>query len=172
MEALSIFTYLISGALLLVASYIIYRRYNSGKVVCIIFNKKRAIYRKAVRPTLEGILNIGEGSYYFTEAQVFYTHHFLLREATPALIFEEGSPDPIVLYEHTQDSIISSAELSKIMNDRTVGEFVAAQSGVNVQRLWMTVVVMGVVTMLVVLISSYFTLDALGVFPDLSEVRR
>ncbi len=152
--------FVLSGVGLTTLLYLLYRRLVRGKIICYIYNKNRVIYRKAIRPDEIGLLSVNGRAYYYQESQVMTTQGFLLREPTPALVFEEGKPNPINLFEQTVNPLgeddISSNELSRILNDATVRDFVQAQSKVSLTELKYLIIGVGLVLLVTMIGVGYW----------------
>jgi len=152
--------FLLSGMGLISLLYYGYRRFVRGKIILYIYNKNRIVYRKAVRPDSLGMLNVNGHSYYYKETEVLTTPGFLLKEPTPALVFEESKPNPVNLWQKRPHPLgeedISSSELSQILSDGTVRDFVQAQSKINLTQVTGIVVVVGVILLVAIIGVGYW----------------
>jgi hypothetical protein len=147
---------------MLAGIYYLYRRWTKDRIVLYIFAKNRKLYKKAVRPTEDnGILHVGGRAYHYKEDKILHTTSFLLKELSPCLVYAEGRPDPIDLYARTPNSIVDSSELSDILGDNTVSQFVSAQSGIDPKQILQGVVAVGVISVVTVAGATWMILQRL-----------
>lgn len=150
----------LAGVGLMSLVYVAYRHFVRGKIICYIYNKNRFIYKKAARPDELGLLHVKGRAYYYRENEVLTTKGFLLSEPFPALIFEEGRPNPVNLWQKRANPLgaedVSSMELSKILNDGTVRDFVEAQSKISLQQVTGIIVVTGLILLAAVVGTGYW----------------
>ena len=116
--------------------YVLFRKWTTGRILVFIYTKERQLKRYAVRPDSQNKLQVGGRAYLFKQDHVFTTRAFFLRETFPALIFDEGRPSPVDMYTRSPGGGVSSAELSEILGDQTVRDFVSAtRNGPSAQAL-------------------------------------
>ena len=149
------------GIGLAAVAYYFYRRWTRGRIVLFIFSKNRGFYRKTARP--EGnILNVGGKAYLYKEDRVLLTNSFLLKEAVPCLLYAEGRVSPIDLFSKTPNDGITDSELSDIMNDGTIKDFVSAQGQVQPKQIRDLMLVMGLVLVVAIGGSAYVLLGKIA----------
>ena len=154
----------LGGVGLTIAFWFFYRQKTRGKVICYFFNKSRRFYRKALSPTSIGVLEYNGKAFSYDEAHIVYTPAFLFREPFPSLIFNEDKPNPLSLnfFEadivpmESPDGEISTSELSKILNDGTVRDFVNAQSKINLSQVTGVIVAASAIIICVVVGVGYW----------------
>ena len=146
----------LAGMAVTVGFYLWYRFYYSGRVILILFNQKRELKRRSAKPTSRGELTIPEGTYMLEEAKVFHTKAHFFREMTPSLIYQENNPHQIDIFSITNTAAYSAQELSRIMNDKTVEDYVNATRGVNPKQLMYTTLAIGGVILLVLVVFGYY----------------
>lgn len=145
-SVLGVFLYLVLAWLALIGLYLAYRSYSSKRIICYFFNRQRRLYQKKVKPGDDDLLHVGGKTYHYNEKNIFYTNGFLLKEPAPALLFEESKPDSLSLFTKVPDSVFSSTELSEVLNDKTVTEFVRAQAGISPKQIITAVITMGIIS--------------------------
>lgn len=149
-----------SGIGLMTLVYLAYRHFVRGKIICYIYNKNRFIYKKAARPDELGLLHVEKKTYYYRENEVLTTKGFLLSEPFPALVFEEGRPNPVNLWQKRAAPLgaedLSSMELSKILNDGTVRDFVEAQSRISLSQVTGIIVVTSLILLAAIVGTGYW----------------
>ena len=152
------------GVLFLV--YLVYRRWTKGKIICYFYTPDRSLFRKSIRPDPDlHILEHSKRAYIYRQDRVLMTPGFLLKEPTPALFFDLGEVHPIDLFGKTPkrgDDGVSSAELSSILNDGTVKDFISAQGKHTVGQVLYTQVIGFGLIILAVGIGAYYILGRLG----------
>ncbi len=184
---------LLAGLGMAFLTYLAYRRFTKGKIICYFYTKNRWIYRKPIRPDPQNILHHKGRAYVYREELVIMTPGFLLREPTPSLVFEEDEVQPTSLEipaSFDEDSLkmtvadfikkkvepqslhqktptrrkdsVSSVELSEILNDKTVEQFVAAQGKVSVGTLLMSQVIGFGLVLLALGIGAYYIVGLIG----------
>lgn len=142
-------------------AYYFYRRWTRGRVVLFIFSKNRNFYRKTARPDGSNVLAVKGKAYLYKEDRVLLTTSFLLKESSPCLVYAEGRPSPVDLFSRTPQDGITDSELSDIMNDDTIKDFVSAQGTVQPKQIRDLVLATGAVLVASVGVSSYLILSRL-----------
>ena len=148
----------ILGALIAAATYFFYQKYLSGKVVVQIHTKDRVVYRKLVKPGPLGELHLDGNTYVYNENAISYTPTGLLRQLKPFLEYHQDNPAPIDVYNKSKRTGVSSAELSDMMNDQTVKDFVSAQSSIQPKQIITAVIAMGLAVIATIGVSTYYTM--------------
>lgn len=143
-------------------AYFLYRRWTRSRVVLFIFSKNRHLYRRTARPDKSNVLKVGAKSYIYSEDRVLLTSSGFLRESSPCLVYAEGRPSAVNLFGRTPQDGITDSELSDIMNDDTIRDFVSAQG--NVQPRQIRDLVLGTAILLAVAVggSAYLILNKLA----------
>ncbi len=142
--------------------YYFYRRWTRGRVVLYIFAKNRKLYKKTARPTGNNILKVGKKSYLYKEGMVLLTSSFFLKESSPCLVYAEGRVSPIDLFSRTPPDSITDSELSDIMNDATIRDFVSAQGAIQPKQIRDLVVGTAIVLAAAIGVSGYLILGKLS----------
>ncbi|KKL98104.1 hypothetical protein LCGC14_1827750 [marine sediment metagenome] len=125
-----------------------------------IFNNEKAIYRKFIRPDTQGILQVNGRAYNYKPDAILHTRHTLLAEMVPALIYEQETPDPLDVFARVPSadgvSVTSSSQYSKILDDRTVSEFVAAQSSISPRQIMYSIYLSALMVAVVVVVATFY----------------
>ena len=151
---MSVFLYLLVGWIFLIGLYFVYRNWTTKRVICFVFNQQRSLYKQAVKPDIDGLLHIKGRTYHYNHQMVFYTNGFLLKEPAPALLFAEENENAIDPFTKRPKAAFSATELSEILNDKTVRDFVQAQSGISPKQIVTAILIMGLVVSGVSLIGT------------------
>ena len=155
----------LAGIGVLFLAYLFYRRWTKGKIICYFYTKDRGIYRRSIRPDDLGTLKHKGRAYVFKQDKVLMTKGFLLREPTPALFFSESEVHPIDLFKKTPDrgeGGISSTELSSMLNDATVRDFISAQGKYTVSQVMYTQLLGFALLLIAVAAAAYFIIGNFG----------
>ena len=149
--------FLLFGLIIAFVLYYFYRKYTRGKIIVHIFSKDRTMQRYAVRPGELNELQVGDMAFTYDETAVVYSPGFLLQEEKPTLMFFEEEPSPINVYARRSRSEKTSArELSRMMNDATVRDFVAAQQSFNPKSVFTAVIAMGICNLIATALAAAF----------------
>ena len=148
--------------------YISYRKYTKGKIIVYIFTKDRTLFKKAVKPGSLREIQVADRTYVYNEECVIYTTHFMLKEIKPALLYHEDNPNPVNPYTGQIESVVTSTELSKMMNDATVRDFISAQSAFQPKQIVGIVVVMALLQAILI-IGAMIVLNSEGGLSGLAE---
>lgn len=148
---------LIFGFATALAAYYMYRKGNRGKIIVQVFSKDRTMRRHGVRPGPLNEIVVGDMTFTYDETAVVYSTAGLLSEEKPTLLYFEEEPDPINVYlKRAKSEKVSARELSRMMNDATVRDFVAAQQSFNPQSVFTAVIGMGIANMLATGVAAWY----------------
>jgi len=118
---------ILAGIVISSVTFMFFRKWTRGKVLVNIYTRDRRLQRHLIRPTDLGKIQVGKAkAYLYKEAEVHFTRLFFIGESFPTLTYVESKPTPIHIDSLTPVGGVSSSELSDIMNDDTVRDFVSS----------------------------------------------
>ena len=149
--------FLVFGFILAIAGYFFYRKSINNKIIVQVFSKDRTMKKYAVTPGPLNEIVVGDMTFTYDETAVVYSPGFMLNEDKATLLYLEEEPDPINVYtKRSKSDKISARELSRMMNDATVRDFVAAQQSFNPQSVFIAVIGMGVANILATAVAAMY----------------